>query len=297
MRHITRIILSSVAGLSIFIGCASAATLGVGTVTGSGLRLRSGPDTDSAILDTASQNDQVIVLEKASGDWYKVSFDSQIGYMSADYISLATVADATIGAGVVDTEDSSLRMRSGPSTDSSILCSIPDNTVVQIIGINNGWYKITYNGQTGYVSSNYVSLRTVEAASTSSVAESSAGSGVIAYAKKYLGVDYVYGGSSPSGFDCSGFTMYVYSHFGYSLPHSASSQLKNGTSISRSNLKPGDLVFFRKPGSSYAATHVGIYVGNSQFIHACSTDDQVQISSLDSDWYSSIFVGGRRIVS
>lgn len=292
-----RKILASVAGLSIFIGCASAATLGVGTVTGSGLRLRSQPDTGSAILDTASKNDQVVVLSKSGSDWYKVSFDSQVGYMSADYITVATVANLAIGAGVVDTGGSSLNMRSAPTPDAAVLCSIPDDTVLQLTGINSGWYKTTYNGKTGYVSSNYVSLRSVDAVTTTSAAKPSGGGNVVACAKKYLGVDYVYGGSSPSGFDCSGFTKYVYSQLGYTLNRTASTQLKNGAAVSRSSLQPGDLVFFRKTGSSYAATHVGIYVGGSQFIHACSTDDQVQISSLDSAWYSKIFVGGRRILS
>jgi cell wall-associated NlpC family hydrolase len=112
--------------------------------------------------------------------------------------------------------------------------------------------------------------------------------GVVAIAMRYLGVPYVWGGASPAGFDCSGFTMYVYAQVGVSLPHNAAAQFGYGTPVSRSQLAPGDLVFFDGLG------HVGIYVGGGSFIHAPHTGDVVKISSL-TGWYASTFVGGRRL--
>jgi cell wall-associated NlpC family hydrolase len=112
--------------------------------------------------------------------------------------------------------------------------------------------------------------------------------GVVAIAMRYLGVPYVWGGASPAGFDCSGFTMYVYAQVGVSLPHNAAAQYGYGTPVSRSQLAPGDLVFFDGLG------HVGIYVGGGSFIHAPHTGDVVKISSL-SGWYAATFVGGRRL--
>jgi cell wall-associated NlpC family hydrolase len=112
--------------------------------------------------------------------------------------------------------------------------------------------------------------------------------GVVGIAMRYLGVPYVWGGASPSGFDCSGFVMYVYSQVGISLPHSSYAQYGYGSPVTRSQLEPGDLVFFDGLG------HVGIYVGGGSFIHAPHTGDVVKISSL-SGWYSSTFVGGRRL--
>jgi peptidoglycan DL-endopeptidase CwlO len=112
---------------------------------------------------------------------------------------------------------------------------------------------------------------------------------VVGIAMQYLGVPYVWGGSSPSGFDCSGFVMYVYAQVGVSLPHYTGAQWSYGVPVSRSDLQPGDLVFFDGLG------HVGIYVGGGQFIHAPETGDVVKISSLAEGFYAATYDGARRI--
>jgi peptidoglycan DL-endopeptidase CwlO len=113
-------------------------------------------------------------------------------------------------------------------------------------------------------------------------------SGVVSIALQYLGVPYVWGGASPSGFDCSGFTMYVYAKVGVSLPHNAAMQYGMGTPVARSQLAPGDLVFFN------GLSHVGMYIGGGRFVHAPHTGDVVKISSLSESWYSATYVGARR---
>jgi cell wall-associated NlpC family hydrolase len=113
-------------------------------------------------------------------------------------------------------------------------------------------------------------------------------SSVVAIAEHYLGTPYVWGGASPSGFDCSGLVMYVFAQVGVSLPHSSYAQYGMGSPVSRDQLQPGDLVFFDGLG------HVGIYVGGGSFIHAPHTGDVVKISSI-SGWYASTFVGARRL--
>ena len=115
--------------------------------------------------------------------------------------------------------------------------------------------------------------------------------GVVGIAMQYLGIPYLWGGASPStGFDCSGFVMYVYAQVGVSLPHHAASQYGLGTPVSRDQLQPGDLVFFNGLG------HNGIYIGGGQFIHSPHTGDVVKISSLSDSWYARTWVGGRRIL-
>lgn len=117
---------------------------------------------------------------------------------------------------------------------------------------------------------------------------------IINYSKQFMGVKYVFGGASPKGFDCSGFTMYVFNQFGISLPHSAKAQAGLGTEISKSELIPGDLVFFTtyKPGIS----HVGIYIGNGNFIEASSSRG-IAITKLESSYYKSRYMGATRILN
>jgi cell wall-associated NlpC family hydrolase len=116
------------------------------------------------------------------------------------------------------------------------------------------------------------------------------GERVVEYAKRFVGTPYVYGGSSPHGFDCSGFVRFVYAHFGVTLPHSSYAQFGDGRGVRRGSLRPGDLVFFDSVG------HVGIYVGNGRFIHAPHTGLRVSIEPL-AGWYSARFSGARRLRS
>lgn len=123
--------------------------------------------------------------------------------------------------------------------------------------------------------------------------DSASSSDIVSVAKQYLGVPYVWGGTSPSGFDCSGFTQYVFKKCGYSLSRVASSQYGNGTAVSYSNLQAGDLVFFSGTYSASGITHVGIYIGGGQFIHAASGG--VKITSLSTSYYSSRYYGACRV--
>ncbi|MCE5284249.1 MAG: C40 family peptidase [Pelosinus sp.] len=126
----------------------------------------------------------------------------------------------------------------------------------------------------------------------SSSVQSSSGQKIVDTAQKYMGVPYVWGAETPSGWDCSGFTRYVMNENGISLPRTAAEQFAVGTPVDRNNLQPGDLVFFTtyKPGAS----HVGFYMGGGKFIHASSVAKQVTISSLDEQYYTDHYIGARR---
>lgn len=270
---------------------ASAATLGAGTVTADALRLRSTPTAEGEILATASNGTNVVVLEEAEDGWYKVNYNSVEGYMSGEYLDVATKADTDLGYGKVDTDGSILNMRSGASTSFDSLSSIPSGTVLELEGVYEGWYKVTYAGKTGYVSSDYITITTEPATSSSSAL----GEQVVALAEQYLGTPYVLGGNGPSSFDCSGFTKYIYAQFGYSLNRTATDQLQNGVSVSRDELQPGDLVFF-KYNTSKPVSHVGIYIGNGEFIHASTNRYVVQIDQMNTGHYANVYVYARRIL-
>lgn len=270
---------------------ASAATLGAGTVTADALRLRSTPATEGEILATVSSGTSVVVLDEAEDGWYKVNYNSVEGYMSGEYLDVATKAETDLGYGQVDTDGDTLNMRAGASTSFDSLCSIPSGTVLELEGIYEGWYKVTYAGNTGYVSSEYIAITTEPAAAASSAL----GEQLVALAKQYLGTPYVLGGNGPSSFDCSGFTKYIYAQFGYSLNRTATDQLQNGVSISRDELQPGDLVFFRYR-TSKPVSHVGIYIGGGEFIHASTNRYVVQIDQMNSGHYDNVYVYARRIL-
>ena len=126
--------------------------------------------------------------------------------------------------------------------------------------------------------------------SSTSDSNSNTGSAVLAFARQYLGYPYVYGGASPSGFDCSGFTSYVYKHFGVSLNRTAAGQASNGKAVKRSELQVGDLVMFCSP-----INHVGIYAGNNQIIHAANKTRGVVIDTISSGYYNTNYNCARRI--
>jgi cell wall-associated NlpC family hydrolase len=115
------------------------------------------------------------------------------------------------------------------------------------------------------------------------------GSGIVEIAQKYVGAPYRWGGSSPSGFDCSGLVRYVYAQVGVELPHNAAKQYALGAPVSREELLPGDIVFFDR------LRHNGIYIGDGRFIHARQTGRRVAIAGLDEAWYAERWVGARRI--
>jgi cell wall-associated NlpC family hydrolase len=108
-------------------------------------------------------------------------------------------------------------------------------------------------------------------------------------ALRYLGTPYSWAGASPSGFDCSGFVMYVYGRLGIGLPHSSSMLWGVGRPVARNDLRAGDIVFFN------GLSHVGIYIGNGAFVHSPHSGDVVKISRLSDGWYGSTYDGARRI--
>ena len=188
-----------------------AANMGT-VVTTDGLNVRSEANTDSSILTTLSYGTQVDVISTSGdGTWHQVSYNGITGYVSGDYLQ---VTEKKIYGQVTE---GPLNIRSGPSTSDAVVGSLSTGSVVELQETLDGWYQI----DEGYISSDYVAQ--VDA---SVAASSGTGSQIAQYALQYVGSPYVYGGSSPSGFDCSGFTTYVMKHFGYSVNRTASRRMK-----------------------------------------------------------------------
>lgn len=261
-----------------------------GAETTTAVNLRTGAGTGNAIIATVSEGTALIVEADTGSGWYKVNYDGESGYMSADYLSFSETMDLT-DQGWVDGSD--VRMRAAAGTDSEIVRVTTYGESVEILGVDGEWYKVSAGGKTGYIRGDYVSF--TEPDPSQAPAAGSIGEQIVAFAEQFLGTPYVWAGSSPSGFDCSGFVSYVFKNFGYTVNRTAASMYTNGVAVDKSELQIGDAVFFAS--SSESIGHVGIYIGDGEFIHSSSGCGYVTISGLDESYYSRMYVGARRIAS
>lgn len=222
-----------------------------------------------------------------------------------------TSLDTQITNKIMYVNTSSIYVRKGPSTDTEVVDSLILNATVKVTAENGDWYKVEVDGKTGYIAKRLLSDKQINTTSrgeivreedkennnqNDKVEQTSKGSQIVEYAKKYLGCKYVYGASGPSTFDCSGFTMYVFRNFGVSLSHSATAQSKVGTYVAKENLQLGDLVFFTDYETGNGIGHCGIYIGDGNFIHASSGIGYcVKISTLTSGSYLKRYETARRV--
>lgn len=327
---ISRRILTVLLTLSLFAGCLginafadSGMMQGIGFVTTNALRLRKEPSTNSAVIGTAGINECAVIVSK-EGDWYKVIYNLQEGYMHKDYLTVAAAENAELGYGKVT--GAAVNIRKGPGTSYARIAVAAKGDKCYILGLNEGWYKIIFQDQICYIRSDYLELteipyenkassnspkffRTGKSLGTepsaaalngsakpasSPSASVSVGPQILANAQQYLGVRYVSGGASPNGFDCSGLVYYVLKSLGFSPARTPADQFAMGTNVEKANLKPGDIVFFAGTVGS-GISHVGIYSGNGQFLHAPNSRSVVSYSDLTSGYWAEHYYGARRI--
>ena len=200
-------------------------------------------------------------------------------------------AEETKNYGIVTA--SLLNLRQQPSTSSAILAQMPNGTTVNVSSLQNGWAKVTYQGREGFVSLDYLKIMQGEAPVSRGTEVSSKGQAIVELAKQYIGTPYRYGGSSPSGFDCSGFVYFLYKSMGVTLNRVAQDQMTNGTWVPKNALQPGDIVGFAN--SSGYINHVGIYAGNGMMIHSPQTGEYVRYESIVTGNYANRITCGRRI--
>ena len=273
--------------------------VGVGVITGSSVRMRAGASTSTSILTMMDKNTAVSVFGKANDGWYHISYKGKTGCVSADYLKLD---EDNVFTAYGRSNDDNVHVRSNATTEGEIVDALPKNTALTVTGLSNGWYSVTCaDGSTGYIRGDLVNLDASAKYALLAASPSANGQAMVDLAMEFLGIRYVYGGSGPKTFDCSGFTMYLCKQFGVSLPHSATSQWLSGKGVqlhSVSDMQPGDLVFFCDPTRSdgKACSHCGVYIGDGKFIHASSSKAKVVISDLTTGYYDRYYVGGLRIV-
>jgi cell wall-associated NlpC family hydrolase len=280
-----------------------------GTVERS-VHFRSGPSTSSAIYQTLSPGTHFEVLNEVNRYWLKVNVNGKVGYVSPNYVSVDSGSQNAIGSGTVK---KSVNFRSAPSTGSTVYRLLRTGTNFKVLEkVNAYWLKIEVNGQTGYVSTGYVNYSTGSAPTppptpqpspapspqpTPAPSRQEIADRIIEHGKALEGIThYSYGvNRPPSVMDCSAFVKYVFGQEGISLKWGTRYQKDAGTYVSRSNLQKGDLVFFWI-GSKGQIGHVGIYIGNGQFLHNSPSMDGVGISSLTSGYWDTHYVTARRVL-
>ena len=265
-----------------------------GTKSGSGVYLRP--------TEGASRQEAMVMFLRAYKDvrqWYHVNITnaSVAGTVSGPE-EFTDISSTTMYVTA-----SKLNVRAYPSTDEhgTILGKLSYGATVTVTGKSSSWYRIKYNDN-GVTCDAYVSREYVDTTPTGngsgSTGGTSSGSGtatdIANFAMSFVGYSYVWGGMSPStGFDCSGLMYYVLTQYGYSMKRVANDQMTQGTAISRDNLQVGDLVFF---GYGSYANHVGMYIGNGNFVHASTPSTGVRVNSLNETYYNTRYIGARRII-
>ena len=301
----------------------------IGLVAQDALKLRDGPGTAYVGMTTLALGAQLDLLARY-GDWFQVqSNESRVGWVLGEYLALAPgVAERVEAVAAVPSPNPDLigrtsarnvNLRAGPGTDYAQMGRLGAGVQLALLGRYQDWLKVrTSEGASGWISSELISVddfvarrvqlvrdipappRREPVASASArqslpVAGASA-SGIVAYATQFVGARYVWGGASPEGFDCSGFTQYVYKQFGLSLPHSSVGQYSSqyGTIVSNpSDLLPGDIVFFANTYKR-GISHVGIYSGGGDVVQALSPKQGVGIANLNGGYWAAHYYGAIR---
>lgn len=236
-------------------------------VTTANLNMRTGAGSTAGIILTIPQGTTVQVLDSSNG-WDKVVYNGNTGWCSSTYLSASSAPAAPVASTLFKAAKYNLNMRTGPGTGYAKILTIPAGGKVQVVGSSGGWDKIVYNGYVGWASSDYL----VE------ISQNVSRTDVVNYAKTLLGIPYTYGGDTPAeGFDCSGFTKYVFAQFGITLPRVSRDQANVGNAINIVNMQPGDLMYF---GNNGTVSHIGIYIGNNEMIHAPSPGKFVEIRDI-----------------
>lgn len=282
------------------------------------INVRGLADETSLILSQVPQGANVTILETTDNGWHKVYYGENydIGYVSSEYITVGEMTErskvnekrnARINqiAKKAKIKGDNVRVMSLPSDNSDNIATLSNNADCKIVSGGSNWTKIIVSStnEMGYVRTSNVSAIVTQPAkpkksaqsnsATNSVPASGSGSKLLQQAAKYIGTRYVYGGSSPSGFDCSGLVQYSLKQLGVSIGRSSASQYSSGVAVSKSNLQPGDLVFFAKGGG---ISHVAIYAGNGQVLHAPRAGKRVGYQSLSSLCSTSRYVGAKRVL-
>lgn len=295
---------------------------GIAYVWQDGVPLRESPGYSGETIVKISRNEALLLLGSPQKGWQQVQYNGDTGYLLTGSLTVLTRENIELGWGVPMGDGVSLL--SAPEEAAKALCALKPGDRCYTVGINDGYYKVLFGDWLGYVHSSQLELTEIPYENQASghsprffvqgqstgypVTMASllgeypqkedgtpvTGADIVAETESYLGIRYVHGGESPTGFDCSGLTYYVFNKLGYTLPRSVEAQSRSGYAVGNDLLKPGDLVFFATLGGKHPS-HVGIYVGEGQFLHSPNARSRVSYGDLTKGYWLKTYVGARRV--
>ena len=275
-------------------------------VSTSTLNLREKADTSSKIITQLNQNDEVIVIKVVDDTWTQVKVNGYEGYTASEYLSNKKTTTTSRGAQEIRNSEEEDAAKKKAEEDAAAKKKAEEEAAAKKKAEEEAAAKKKAEEEAAAkkkaeekaaakkkAEADTIANKAVKSTTTSSSSSSKVmGADIVAYAKKFLGYKYVLGTAGPNTFDCSGFTSYVYKHFGYTLSRTSTDQRKNGKEVKKSDLQPGDIVCFS--GKEY--NHVGIYIGGNQFIHAANSKKGIIITSLSDSYYVKNYITARRIL-
>lgn len=295
---------------------------GTRTVTVNRLNVRSGAGTNHSVMGGLNNN-QTVEVKSLTNGWYEINHNGRTGYISARYVTEQVASanestntnasestNSTPASGTRTVTASGLNVRSGAGTSHSIIGSVRQNQTVEVKSLTNGWYEINHNGRTGYISANFVTEQAAPSnpntnnnnnnnnnnSTNNNVSSSTSfnAQSMIAYAKQFIGVPYVWGGTTPSGFDCSGFIHHVLNQQGVpGARQTVAGYWSSGRFQNVSTPQAGDLIFFQNTWRN-GPSHMGIMINSTQFIHSSSSNG-VTVTNVSNPYWTRHFLGFQRI--
>jgi cell wall-associated NlpC family hydrolase len=281
--------------------------LGILNVTVNTLNVREKASIDAQLLGQVFNGEEYKIL-KLSREWIQIEYKGKEGWVYSAHIKPNEIIRDNV---TVIADD--VNLRSGPSTKDKVADTLKKGTKLTYKGNQNGWVRVeTEDGEEGWILYNLIeangvviprprpttprsTTQTMSRGETTTDRNTELRTRITNYARGFLGTRYVWGGTSPNGFDCSGLTVYVYKNFGIHLNRVASDQARQGRWVAKENLRPGDLVFFATDGGSYLS-HVGIYLGGGNMIHASGGQfraGQIRISPINSGYFAQTYMTAR----
>lgn len=294
---------------------------GIAFVRAAEAPLRENDNWNAQAVEKIPKGDVVLVLESGKNGFLKVRHNDAEGYLAAGQLTELSRENIELGYGKAKIQGASLLC--APEEAAEVLSSLQKGDRCYTVGINDGYYKVLFGDNLGYIHSSQLDLTEipyengaskksplffVQGQSTGLPVSAAAlrgekpkkadgtpvtGADILEEAEKHLGIRYIHGGETPKGFDCSGFTYYVFNCLGYTLPRSVEAQSRCGAAV-EGDLEPGDLVFFATNGGK-APSHVGIYAGNGQFLHAPNSRSTVSYGDLTKGYWKEKYIGARRL--